>query len=88
MHEMSFAPARSAISMVGGKRKWVLDTVLVVKDSIAFDPLDPRGALAGNVPGAFPSVTGGPLPDDPRLARKPAEGGLRLYRGATPDDSV
>ena len=60
--------------MVGGKRKWVLDTVLVIKDSIAFDPLDPRGALAGNVPDAFLSVTGGPLADDPKLARKPVEG--------------
>ena len=74
--------------MVGGKRKWVLDTVLVVKDSIAFDPLDPHGALAGNVPDAFLSVTGGPLTDDPKLARKPVEGGFRLYRGATPDDTV
>ena len=74
--------------MVGGKRKWVLDTVLVVKDSIAFDPLDPRGALAGNVPDAFLSVTGGPLTEDPKLARKPVEGGFRLYSGATPDDPV
>lgn len=74
--------------MVGGKRKWVLDTVLVIKDSIAFDPLDPRGALAGNVPDAFLSVIGGPLADDPKLARKPVEGGFRLYQGATPDDPV
>jgi len=74
--------------MVGGKRKWVLDTVLVIKDSIAFDPLDPRGALAGNVPDVFLSVTGGPLTDDPKLARKPVEGGFRLYQGATPDDPV
>ena len=74
--------------MAGDKRKWVLDTVFVVKDSFPYDPLDPRKALEGKVPETFLSVTGGPLAADPKLAQKPVEGGFRLYRGATPDDPV
>ena len=77
--------------MVGDKRKWVLDTVLVVKDSFPYDPLDPldpRGALERMVPETFLSVTGGPLAADPELAKNPVDGGLRLYRGATPNDPV
>ena len=74
--------------MIGGKRKWVLDTVLVVRDSIPYDPLDAREALDGKVPETFLNVTGGPLADDPTLAKGPVAGGFRLYRGATPDDPV
>lgn len=73
---------------IGGKKAWVLDTVLVIKDSIPYDPLNPRKALACKVPEVFLEVTGRPLAADPKLAKKPVEGGLRLYRGATPKDPV
>lgn len=73
---------------VGGVRKWALDTVLVVRDSVPYDPLDPREALEGKVPEAFLDVTGGPLAKDPKLSKEPVRGGFRLYRGATPDDPV
>ena len=76
---------------IGGKRKWVLDTVLVVRESRCYDPLDPRMALEGKVPEAFLKVTGGPLTSDPKL-KKSADDGyakeFRLYWGATPDDPV
>ncbi len=76
---------------VAGVRRWVLDTVLVVRDSVVYDPLDPRGALEGMVPETFLDVTGAPLAAD--AEGNPAEGcsatgELRLYRGATPDDPV
>ena len=74
--------------MVDGKRKWALDTVLVIKDSFPYDPLDPRKALGGKVPDAFLSVTGGPLTAAPKIRKNPEERGLRLYRGATPHDPV
>ena len=74
--------------MVDGKRKWALDTVLVIKDSFPYDPLDPRKALEGKVSDAFLSVTGGPLTADQNLPDDPEERGLRLYRGATPNDPV
>lgn len=73
---------------IKGKRRWTLDTVLVVRDSFRYDPLDPRGALEGKVSETFLSVTGGPLSADSRLARRPEPGGLRLYRGATPSNRV
>ena len=68
--------------MVDGKRKWALDTVLVIKDSFPYDPLDPRKALEGKVPDAFLSVTGGPLTAAPKIRKNPEERGLRLYRGS------
>ena len=74
--------------MVDGKRKWALDTVLVIKDSFPYDPLDPRKALEGKVPDAFLSVTVGPLTAAPKIRKNPEERGLRLYRGATPHDPV
>ena len=74
--------------MVDGKRKWALDTVLAIRDSFPYDPLDPRKALKGKVPNAFLSVTGGPLTADRNLPDDPEERGLRLYRGATPNDPV
>ena len=79
---------------INDKRKWVLDTVLVVKDSYLYDPLNPREALEGKVPETFLSVTGGPLADNdagttcaPKSCALTSER-LRLYRGATPDDPV
>ena len=81
---------------IGGKRKWVLDTVLVVKDSFLYDPLNPREALEGKVPEEFLEVTGGPLvawaedlgKGSASAACGPTSERLRLYRGATPDDPV
>ena len=82
--------------MIGGKRKWVLDTVLVVRDSVPYDPLNPREALEGKVPDEFLEVTGGPLAvwaEDLRkgsasAACAPKSEQLRLYLGATPDHRV
>ena len=81
---------------IGGKRKWVLDTVLVVKDSFLYDPLNPREALKDKVPDEFLEVTGGPLvawaedrgKGSASAACAPTSERLRLYRGATPDDPV
>ena len=76
---------------INGDWKWVLDTVLVLRDSFPYDPLDPRKALEGKVPDEFLKVTGGPLTNDPKL-KKSADSGkaqeFRLYRGAPPDDPV
>ena len=76
---------------VNGDWKWVLDTVLVVKKSFPYDPLNPCKGLAGKVPDEFLEVTGGPLTNDPKL-KKSADNGkaqeFRLYQGAIPDDPV
>ena len=81
---------------IDGKPKWVLDAVLVVKDSRPYDPLNPREALEGKVSDAFLEVTGGPLIARANELRKesisaacaPKSERLRLYWGATPDDPV
>ena len=88
----------SVIAFGSGKKikdewKWMLDTVLVVKDSIPYDPLNPCKALKGKVPEAFLDVTGGPLAGNPEKnsgsgACGPGETELRLYLGATPEDPV
>lgn len=78
-------------SKVEREAKWALDTVFVVRDSLLYDPLDARRALAGKVPLAFLAVTGGPLTDDPKLRELADKGNrqeFRLYRGATPKDRV
>lgn len=84
--------ARGSVIAFGSKvrreSKWALDTVLVVKDSIPYDPRDPRKALKSKVPEPFLNVTGGPLAADRKLADKPELDGFRLYRGATPDNPV
>ena len=69
-----------------GEKKWMLDTVLVVRDGFPYDPLALHKGLGCKVPDAFLHVTGGPLAAD--LAENPEKGGFRLYRGATPDDPV
>lgn len=78
-------------SKVNSEPEWALDTVFVVRDSFAYDPLNPRDALEGKVPEAFLSVTGGPLTEDPKL-KELADNGkaqeFRLYRGATPKNPV
>ena len=66
---------------IGGERKWVLDTVLVVADSIEYTTLEARLMLADMTPDAFLTVTGGPLEDN-------GEASFRLYKGATPDDPI
>ena len=73
---------------IQGVWKWLLDTVLVVKDSFPYDPLRPRESLAGKVPDAFLSVTGGPLAADRNLPGDPEQREMRLYLGATPEDRV
>lgn len=81
---------------IDGQRKWVFDTVLVVRDSRCYDPLDPRKTLGDMVPNDFLEVTGGPLT---AWAKEPSKGSasaaypptserLRLYRGATPQHRV
>ena len=78
-------------SKVKRESKWALDTVFVVGDSIPYDPLNPRKALAGKVSDEFLEVTGGPLTGDSKLkelADKQEALEFRLYRGATPNDPV
>ena len=64
-----------------GERKWVLDTVLVVADSLMYSALEARRVLADTASEAFLTVTGGPLMDNEQAS-------FRLYRGATPEDPV
>lgn len=91
----------SVIAFGSGKKikdhcTWMLDTVLVVRDSFWYNPLNPRKALEGKVPDEFLEVTGSPLvawAEDLRkgsgsTACAPTSEQLRLYRGATPDDPV
>lgn len=66
---------------VAGERKWALDTVLVIADSLTYVARDARQALADAVPEAFLTVTGGPIADNGR-------GSFRLYMGATPGNPV
>ena len=81
---------------IDGQRKWVLDTVFVVRDSCWYDPLNPRKMLEGKVPDEFLEVIGGPLvawakdlrEGSASAACAPKSERLRLYRGATPDDPV
>ena len=67
---------------IDGKRKWTLDTVLVVKDSVEYSPRNARTELRDWAPDTFLEVCGGPF------SRSDASWRLRLYRGATPDDPV
>ena len=66
---------------IGGEWKWVLDTVLVVADSVEYMTPEARRMLADMTSDAFLTVTGGPLEDN-------GEASFRLYTGATPDDPV
>ena len=69
-----------------GDKKWMLDTVLVVRESCDYNPLESHEALELKVPDAFLKVTDGPLAAD--LAQNPEKGGFQLYRGATRDDPI
>ncbi len=75
---------------IEGKREWALDTVLVVKDYIDYDPLNPWEKLKGEVPGDFLDVVIRPLCENLRRDLGCAERcpQLRLYRGATPNSRV
>ena len=79
---------------VDGKWRWMLDTVLVVRDFKDYDASSARVALRGWGSATFQKVTGGPLADNAECrsqgcaASTRAATPLRLYRGATPDDPV
>ena len=77
---------------VSGEQRWMLDTVLVVRDSVDYDASKARTALRGWVPDAFLDVTGGPLADNTEGPVSgtcaPIGARLRLYRGATLNDPV
>ncbi len=75
---------------VYGERKWVLDTVFVVKDYIDYNPLNPLKTLKDEVPNEFIHVAIKPLSENlghvDGCVKKSSQ--LRLYRGATPDSRV
>ncbi len=78
---------------VNGERRWMLDTVLVVRDFVDYDQSKARTALRDWVPDAFIDVTCGPLADNAEgrsqgRACAPTGARLRLYRGATRDDRI
>ena len=62
---------------IKGDRRWMLDTLLVVKDSVQYEAPEGLVVLDEWVPDAFVVATGGLL-----------TGSGRLYRGATPNDPV
>ena len=66
---------------IGGERRWVLDTVLVVAESMVYASGEVSRALADAAPEAFLTVTGGPI-----MAGE--DGLFTLYAGATPDQPV
>ena len=66
---------------IAGERRWVLDTVLVVADSVRYTASGVHRKLAGAVPDAFLAVTGGPIADN-------EDESFRLYRGAIPNEPV
>ncbi len=67
---------------INGQPAWTLDTVMVVKDFIDYAPCRAREELNGWASDTFLEVCGGPFSASPESDR------LRLYRGATPGDSV
>ena len=76
---------------IDGAWRWMLDTVLVVRDFVDYDVPDARVVLEDWAPTTFLEVTGGPLTDSGECAPKscaPTSTQLRLYRGATPNDPI
>lgn len=77
---------------VDGERRWMLDTVLVVRDSRDYNASDAHRRLRDWVPAAFLDVTADPLRDNGEEASTtgscppPRGAPLRLYRGAAADD--
>ena len=78
---------------IKGERRWILDTVLVVKDFVDYEIRKAHMELRDWAPNTFLHVTGGPLSNNDGEAShsgtcaRPAPR-LRLYRGATFDDPV
>ncbi len=66
---------------IEGERRWMLDTVLVVADSVEYAAPEARLVLDDLASDTFLAVTGGPIVDN-------EEASFRLYRGATPDEPV
>ena len=66
---------------IEGERQWMLDTVLVVADSVEYAAPEARLVLDDLASDTFLAVTGGPIVDN-------EEASFRLYRGATPDEPV
>lgn len=62
---------------INGERQWVVDTVLVVKDSVDYQSPEMLAGLSEGLPETFLAVTGRMLTNSGRL-----------YRGATFDDPV
>ena len=76
---------------IDGAWRWMLDTVLVVRDIVDYDVLEARVVLKDWAPTTFLEVTGGPLTDSGKCAPQPCaptSARLRLYRGATPNDPI
>ena len=81
---------------IDGERKWMLDTVLVVRDYLDYGMREARTVLKDWAPCTFLQVVGGPLIDNehkncnpkPRVACAPTGTQLRLYQGATPDNRI
>ena len=78
---------------IGGKRRWTLDTVFVVKDFVDYDTCQARTELQDWVPATFLDVSGGPLEDNDEESSisgtcRSTATRLRLYQGATPDDPM
>ena len=77
---------------IGGERRWVLDTVLVVKDFVDYEPARARDELEDWASDEYLDVAAAPLADGIggngggcTTATGPR---FRLYRGATPTDPV
>ena len=66
---------------IEGERRWMLDTVLVVADSVEYAAPEARLVLEDWASDTFLAVTGGPIVDN-------EEASFRLYWGATPDEPV
>jgi len=66
---------------IAGEHRWLLDTVLVVADSLAYATPEAHRVLMDAAPEAFLTVTGGPIMDNEKDS-------FRLYMGATPNDPV
>ena len=75
---------------IAGKRRWMLDTVLVVGDFVEYDMRKARMELKDLAPATFLDVTGGPLAENASTSGTcaPTSAWLRLYRGATPNNPV
>ena len=67
---------------INGQPAWTLDTVMVVKDFVDYAPCRAREELRDWTPDTFLEVCSGPFSASPESER------LRLYRGATPGDSI